>query len=60
MRVPVVEKEGLEKSVEVLCKRGSSKDLMCNYVALAEATIGDAEGLFYVFVTFRTQGIYGG
>ena len=46
----MVEKEGLEKSEEILFTKESSKDLMCNYVPLAEATIGDAEGLLYVFI----------
>ena len=56
----MVEEEGLEQSVEVLSTQESSKDFMCNNVALAEMTTGDAEGLLYVFITFRTQGIYGG
>ena len=46
----MVEKEGLEKSVEILCTKESSKDLMCNYVTLAEATIGDSEGPLNVFI----------
>ena len=55
----MVKEEGLEKSVEVLSTQESSKDFMCNNVALAEATIGNAEGLFYAFITFRTQVIHG-